>query len=89
MKKKETKKISLDCPVDLLEKLDILADYADMPRQRLIINCLEVDTDTLLNCKKVGVLAFTLLIRDLGEDMSKWAKKIREKTTLNGFPVVK
>ena len=89
MKKKETKKVSFDCPVDLLEKIDTLAEYGDLTRQKLITNLLEVEADTLLKCKKVGVLAFTLLVRDMKEDMSKWAKKIREKTSLNGFSITK
>ena len=85
MKKKETKKISIDVPVETLEKLNTLAEMADIPRQKLIANILEVDADTLMDCKKVGILHLTLLLRDMAFSMQEWAKKIREKKNLNGF----
>ncbi len=85
MEKKETKKISIDVPIKTLEKLDILADMAEIPRQKLIANILEVDADTLMDCKKVGVLHLTILLRDMAVSMQAWSKKIREKKSLNGF----
>jgi hypothetical protein len=85
MKKQETKKISIDIPVATLKKLDLLAEMADIPRQKLISNILEVDVDTLMDCKKVGVLHLTVLLRDLSGTMKEWAKKMREKKSLNGL----
>jgi hypothetical protein len=85
MKKKETKKISIDVPIETLKKLDTLAEMADIPRQKLITNILAVDADTLMDCKKVGILHLTLLLRDMAVSMQKWSKKIREQKSLNGF----
>ena len=85
MKKQRTKKISIDIPVDTLKKLDLLAGLADIPRQKLIANILEVDADTLMDCKKVGILHLTVLLRDLNKTMKEWAKKTREIKSLNGF----
>ena len=85
MKRQETKKISIDIPVETLRKLDLLAEKADMPRQKLIANILEVDADTLMDCKKVGILHLTVLLHDLNEAMKEWARKMREKKSLNGF----
>lgn len=85
MKKQKTKKISIDIPVDTLKKLDLLAGLADIPRQKLIANILEVDAETLMDCKKVGILHLSVLLRDLSKTMKEWAKKTREIKSLNGF----
>ncbi|MFC1843717.1 hypothetical protein ACFLZ5_02900 [Thermodesulfobacteriota bacterium] len=85
MKKQKTKKISIDLPVDTLMKLDLLAELADIPRQKLISKILEVDADTLMDCKKVGILHLPVLLIDLNETMKEWAKKIKDKKSLNGL----
>jgi len=85
MKKVKTKKISIDLPVDTLKKLDLLAELADMPRQKLISNILEVDADTLMDCKKVGILHLPVLLHDLSETMKEWAVKIKATKSLNGL----
>jgi len=85
MKKQKTKKISIDLPVETLKKLDLLAELADIPRQKLIANILEVDADTLMECKKVGILHLAVLLHDLSNTMREWAKKTRDKKSLNGF----
>lgn len=85
MKKQKTKKISIDIPVETLQKLDLLADMADMPRQKLISNILEVDADTLMDCQKVGILHLAVLLRDLSETMKEWARKMSKKKSLDGL----
>jgi hypothetical protein len=85
MKKQKTKKISIDIPVETLKKLDLLAEMADMPRQKLISNILEVNAKSLMDCRKVGILHLTVLLRDLSETMKEWARKMREKKSLNGL----
>ncbi|WP_163340044.1 hypothetical protein [Desulfopila sp. IMCC35008] len=77
MKAKETRKVSFDCPVDVLERLDQLAKTADMPRQRLMANLIEVGVETLEECEMVGLFQFSLLIRNLKENMGAWSKRIR------------
>lgn len=88
MKKQKTKKISIDIPVETLQKLDLLADMADMPRQKLISNILEVDADTLMDCKKVGILHLSVLLRDLSETMKEWARKMSKKKSLDGLELM-
>lgn len=85
MGKPGTKKISIDLPVETLKKIDLLAEMADMPRQKLISNILEVDADTLMNCRKVGILHLPVLLHDLNETMQEWARKMREKKSLDGM----
>ena len=85
MKKQKTKKISIDIPFETLKKLDLLAELADIPRQKLIANILEVNAEALMDCRKVGILHLTLLLRDLSETMKEWARKMREKKSLNGL----
>ena len=85
MKKVQTKKISIDLPVDTLKKLDLLAGLADIPRQKLISNILEVDANTLMDCKKVGILHLPVLLLDLSETTKEWARKIKNKKSLNGL----
>ena len=85
MKKRKTKKISIDIPVETLKKMDLLAELADMPRQKLIANILEVNAETLMDCKKVGILHLAVLLRDLSETMKEWAREMREKKSLNGL----
>ena len=79
------KKVSFDCPIDVLERLDKLAKLGDMPRSKLIANLVEVGVDTLEDCQKVGLLQASLLIRNMGESLKAWAKKMREKKDLNGL----
>lgn len=75
--KVETKKITIDCPVKLLERIDRLAEFGDLPRQRLITNLMEVGVDYLETTKKVGVLHMTLLIRDFIESAKVHAKRMQ------------
>ncbi|MBW2466963.1 MAG: hypothetical protein JRF02_06640 [Deltaproteobacteria bacterium] len=85
MRKPETKKISIDLPVETLTKIDLLAEQADIPRQKLIANILEVDADTLMDCRKVGILHLAVLLRDRSETIKEWSRKMREKKSLNGL----
>jgi len=32
-----------------------------------------------MSCKKVGILQFTILMRDLGEKMKEWAENVKKK----------
>lgn len=72
-----TKQISIRVPDELLERIDKIAELADMDRSRLITNILDESTKTLMATKKVGVLQFSLLLRSLSEMMKEWAKKMK------------
>ncbi len=72
-------KISLNVPDEILDRIDELAKLADMDRTRLVVNILDETTKTLVACRKVGVYQFGILLRDLGDKMDEWAKKVKAK----------
>ena len=75
-------KISLNVPQEVLDRLDKLAEAAEIDRSRLIVNMLDEFSRSLTACKKVGIFQFSILLRDAGEWMREWANKVREKTGL-------
>ena len=75
----DTKKISLNIPVDIINRIDLLAEKAEMDRTRLMVNMLDECSKTLIATNKVGIYQFSILMRDLGEKMSTWAKRIKDK----------
>ena len=81
----EKKKISLNVPVEGLERLDKLAETADMDRSRLIVNMLDEFSKTLMATRRVGLLQLSVLIRDAGETLKEWAKKVSEQTKFKGI----
>ncbi|MBW2066903.1 MAG: hypothetical protein JRJ03_18490 [Deltaproteobacteria bacterium] len=80
-----TTQISIRLPNDVLERLDKIANLADMDRSRLIINILDESTKTLMATKKVGLLQFSFLLRDMIDRMNEWAKEMREKKKFRGI----
>jgi hypothetical protein len=78
MKKNETK-ISFNCPNDVLERIEKLAKKADMDRTRLIVNMIDETSKSMELSGKVGLLQFSMLIRNMGEYMEKWATKMKDK----------
>jgi len=85
-KKVDTKKITIDCPLELLERVDRLAEFGDVPRQKLITNLLDVGVDYLEATKKVGILHLALLVRDLREYAVKHAEKMK-KSEITGVTI--
>lgn len=77
--------ISLRIPKEVLERIDEIAELADIDRSKLIINILDEATKTLMTTKKIGVLQLSFLLRDLGEWMDKWATNIKEKKSIDEF----
>jgi metal-responsive CopG/Arc/MetJ family transcriptional regulator len=82
-----TKQISIRLPDEVLERIDKIASLADLDRSRLITNILDESTKTLMATKKIGLLQFSLLLRDLEEKMSEWAKEMREKKKFRGIDI--
>jgi hypothetical protein len=74
-----TQKISLNVPVEILERINQLAEKAEMDRTRLMVNMLDECSKTLMATNKVGIYQFSIIMRDFGEKMSSWAKKIKAK----------
>ena len=67
--------ITFRCSKEIADRLDKLAEKADMPRSRLVLNIVDEISKTLEFTGKVGILQFGLLLRDLMETHKKWAKK--------------
>jgi hypothetical protein len=74
-----TQKISLNIPVEILDRINGLAEKAEIDRTRLMVNMLDECSKTLAATSKVGIYQFSILMRDFGEKMSEWAKKIKAK----------
>lgn len=68
------KTVSLHLPIDVIEKVDRLAEMADISRSKLLANMVEVAADELLALDKIGVLRISLLLRDLSD-------RVRERVT--------
>ena len=77
--------ISLRIPNEVLDRIDEIAELADMDRSRLIVNILDEASKTLISTKKVGILQFSLLMRNMGEWMDKWAVDISKKKSIDSF----
>ena len=77
--------ISLRIEKEVLDRLDEIAKLADIDRSKLITNILDEGSKTLMQTKKVGLLQFSILMRDMEEKMSEWAKNIRNKNRIDEF----
>jgi hypothetical protein len=75
--------ISLRIPSEILNRLDEIADLADMDRTRLIINILDECSKSMMATKKIGVLQFSILMRDMSDSMKEWANKIKRITRID------
>ena len=71
--------ITFRCPQELADRIDRLAEKADIPRSRLINNILEEITRSLELSGKVGILQFILILRDMDHALTTWAKKVKSK----------
>ncbi|MFZ5562867.1 MAG: hypothetical protein ACOZBW_02370 [Thermodesulfobacteriota bacterium] len=73
-------KISFNVPDEILERIDRLAEQAQIDRTRLIINILDETSKTLEFTGKVGLFQVSLLIRDMNDFIKEtWAKSIKAK----------
>ena len=81
------RKITFHCPEDVAVRLDWLAEKADIPRSKLILNMVEVCVGYAEKTEKVGILQMSLLLRDAGEKLKEVAKKWREKNSIKDLAV--
>ena len=81
------RKITFHCPEDVAVRLDWLAEKADIPRSKLILNMVEVCVGYAEKTEKVGILQMSLLLRDAGEKLIEVAKKWREKNSIKDLAV--
>ena len=76
------KKITFHCPDDVAERLDRLAEKADIPRSKLVLNIVETMLGFLETTQKVGILQISLLLRDAGDKLKDVAKGWKERQSL-------
>jgi hypothetical protein len=76
---KEKEKISFWVPKEIIQRLDKIAAIADIDRSKLIVNMLDEFSKTLDSCGKIGILQLSVLIRNCGEKMQEWAKRVKSK----------
>lgn len=79
------RKISFDCPVNVLERLDQLAAIAELPRQKLMLHLIDAGLTSIEDCQKAGVFQFSVLIQDMKNHMQQWASYMRKKQDLSGL----
>ncbi len=82
---KKFKNITFHCPVELVERIDRLAEKGDLPRSKLIFNLVEIGVDYLEATEKVGILQLAILIRDAEGLLKTASKKWKERKSLNGL----
>jgi hypothetical protein len=79
--------ISIRIPGETLERLDEIARLTDMDRSKLIVNILDEVSKSILATKKVGILQFAFLLRNMGEWLDKWVDSIKKKKRIDDFIV--
>jgi hypothetical protein len=84
---KVVRKITFDCPEDLAERIDNLAEKGGIPRSKLVLNMVEVSVDFLESTKKVGILHIAILFRDAGVMLKELSKKWKDKKSISDLTV--
>ena len=86
MKKSDKyEKISFHCPADIAERLERMSKVADVPKSKLVLNLVNASLETMEECEKVGILQFSLLIRDMRDKMKEWSKNIKGKNKISSI----
>jgi len=80
---KKFKNVTFHCPIDVVERLDRLAEKGDIPRSKLILNMVETTLTFLETTQKVGILQLSILLRDAGDKLKDLGKKWSEKKSFN------
>ena len=80
--RKESKSVAFWMDVRLLAEIDELAKKAGLSRNQLVMNILGVGLDALKGMDKVGVLRFSVLMRDLCEKVGNRFVEVQEEAVL-------
>jgi len=80
---KKFKNVTFHCPIDIVERLDRLAEKGDIPRSKLLLNMVETTLTFLESTQKVGILQLSILLRDAGDKLRDLGKKWSEKKSFN------
>ncbi|MCE5333491.1 MAG: hypothetical protein LLG06_02775 [Desulfobacteraceae bacterium] len=75
----DSRRVTIWLPEELIARADRLAERAEIDRGRLLRNIIELGIDTLEKSEKVGLLQCSLILRDMGEYLQEWVRRIRER----------
>jgi hypothetical protein len=64
---------------DVLNRIDRLANKAGISRSRLVSNLVDEGVKGLERADMVGILDFSLLMRDFSEGVKSWANQVRDE----------
>jgi len=78
-KNKKYQNITFHCPVELVARIDRLAEKGDVPRSKLMLNMVEMSLDFLESTQKVGIFQLSLLLRDAADSLKNVSKRWKEK----------
>jgi len=73
----EKTKVNFWIPTEVYKRLEKIAKQADIDKTRLMVNILDEVSKSMEASGKVGLLQFSVLMRNLGEKMNDWAKGIK------------
>jgi hypothetical protein len=82
---KSIRKITFDCPEDLAERINKLAEIGSIPKSKLILNLVEVGVDFLEDTQKVGILHLALLLRTAGDKLKELSKQWKDRKSISGL----
>ncbi len=73
----ESRRITVWLSEDLIARADRLAQRGDLDRGKLLRNIIEVGIDSLEQSEKVGLLQFSLLMRDMRDALNRWVEELK------------
>ena len=82
---KAIRKITFDCPEDLADRIDRLAEIGGQPRSKLILGLVEVSVDFLEDTQKVGILHLAILLRDAAAKLKELSKQWKDRKSISGL----
>jgi metal-responsive CopG/Arc/MetJ family transcriptional regulator len=80
MKQSETHQtVAIWMEKGLLERVDKLAEKAEVTRSKLIGNMVEMTTKSLERADAFGILSIAILLRDFEVSMKAWVNQMRDE----------
>jgi metal-responsive CopG/Arc/MetJ family transcriptional regulator len=71
------KRVTIWLPQDLIKRIDDLADKAELDRGKLLRNLIQVGIETLEESEKVGLLQFSVILRDMKAALHDWVENFK------------
>ncbi len=73
----DSRRVTVWLPEELIDRADRLAEKGELERGRLLRNIIEVGIESLEKSEKVGLLQFSLLMRDMGDALDGWVESLK------------